>query len=216
VKKRPLESNGERIEIDISNNKINFNQLDFYQKSHYRRYEFALTVLTPAGITGDFACGSGYGSVMLSQKSTKVIGMDINQHVVEQIAKRYGKIENVEFVQSNLLNLTYTSLFDNIVSFETIEHLKEEDIPDLFKAFSRALKPGGRLIFSTPYMQERSPEAVDMGFHLTFDIDEKTINKWLMENGLQAEIIKYQNYEDHIIEDNIEKKDFIICVARKL
>ena len=107
-------------------------------------------------------------------------------------------------------------MFDNIISFETIEHLKEEDIPDLFKAFSRALKPGGILIFSTPYMQERSPEAISMGFHLTFDIGENTIKSWLTANSLQAEIIKYQNYEQHTIEDNLLKKDFIICVARKL
>lgn len=216
VKKRPLESNGERIEIDISKNKINYDKLDLYQKSHFKRYEFALTALTPAGITGDFACGSGYGSVMLSQKSTKVIGMDLNKHVVEQITKRYGKVENVEFVQGNLLNLSYSCMFDNIVSFETVEHLKEDYIPDLFKVFSRALKPGGRLVFSTPYMQAKSQEAVSMGFHLTFDIDENTIKGWLTANGLQAEIIKYQNYETHLIEDNLPKKDFIICVSKKL
>lgn len=215
VKKRPLESNGERIEIDISKNVINYNKLDFYQKSHYKRYEFALTMLTPAGLTGDFACGSGYGSVMLSKKSTKVIGMDINQYVIDQITKRYEKIENVEFVQGDLLNLSYNSLFDSIVSFETIEHLKEENIPDLFKAFSRALKPGGTLIFSTPYMQEKSPEAINMGFHLTFDIDENTIKNWLTPNGLHVEIVKYQNYEQHNVEDNLLKKEFIICVAKK-
>ncbi len=215
VRKSPLESDGERIDIDISKKDIDSLKLDMYQKSHYQRYLFALNVLCPAGVTGDFACGSGYGSVLLAGKSERVIGMDINAYVVEQISRRYDSISNLEFVHGNLLNLTYEALFDSIVSFETVEHFKEEEIPELFNRFSCALKPGGTLIFSTPYLQERSPEAVTMGFHLTFDIDEEKIRNWLGVNGLQLKYVRYQNYVTHVIEEELADKDFIICVAVK-
>lgn len=209
-----LDGEGERIDLNY-NKKIPFNKLDLYQKSHYRRYEFAKSLITPDAVTGDFACGTGYGSAMLAEKSRKVIGVDLNAEVINQIRIRYKNIKNVEYVSANLLELTYQSSFDNIVSFETVEHLEESDIPQLFNVFSRVLKPGGKFIFSTPYLQERSPEAIAMGFHRTFYIDEAKINKWLSDNGLVADSFNYQNYQTHDIVDELSEKDFIICVARK-
>ena len=208
-----LDGGGERVDIFYGANLV-FDLLDMYQKSHYRRYEFAKSVISPGKIIGDFACGTGYGSIMLSENAQLVIGADIDKDVIEQIRRRYAGVKNTEFVCSNLLNLTYQSFFDCIVSFETIEHLREADIPRLFAIFARALKPGGMLIFSTPYKQPKSPEAVNMGFHQTFDIDEEKIRRWLSENGLVPEYFRYQNYQTHNIEDRLSRKDFIICLAR--
>ena len=208
-----LAGNGERVDIFYRDN-ITFDDLGVNQKSHYKRYEYAKSIILPGRTVGDFACGSAYGSVMLSEKSNHVIGADINEKVIEQVNIRYQNKRNIEFVHANLLDLRYESLFDYIVSFETVEHLQEDDIPKLFRVFSRALKPGGTLIFSTPYMQEMSLEAINMGFHLTFYIDEAKIKRWLSTDGLMCEFFKYQNHQTHKIEDHIDKKDFIICVAR--
>jgi 2-polyprenyl-3-methyl-5-hydroxy-6-metoxy-1,4-benzoquinol methylase len=211
--KDDLGGNGERVDI-FYKNKIRFDELSVNQKSHYKRYEFAKSIIPPGKIVGDFACGTAYGSVMLSEKSNHVIGADINEKVIEQVKVRYEKVCNIEFVNANLLDLKYESLFDYIVSFETVEHLKEYDVPKLFRVFSRALKPGGTIIFSTPYMQEMSPVAINMGFHLTFYIDEAKIQRWLSTNSLACEYIKYQNHQTHNLEDHLGNKDFIICVAR--
>ncbi len=210
--KTNLDGNGERVDIFYKGN-TKFDELDIYQKSHCRRYEYAKSIISPGKVVGDFACGTGYGSVMLAEKSNRVIGVDIDEKVIKEIRVRYKNIQNIEFVHANLLDLKYQSLFDYIVSFETVEHLTEDDIPKLFRVFSRALKPGGTLIFSTPYMQERSPEAINMGFHSTFYIDEEKIKRWLSANGLAPEFFKYQNYQTHNIENHIDKKDFIICAA---
>ena len=208
-----LDGNGERVDIFYSGN-IKFDELDKYQKSHYRRYEYAKSIILPGKVVGDFACGTGYGSIMLAEKSSRVISVDIAQDVIEQIKVRYRNVKNVEFVYANILDLGYQSLFDYIVSFETVEHLKENEIHKLFEVFSRALKPGGTLIFSTPYLQEKNEQAINMGFHSTFNINESKIGQWLSENGFSPELFKYQNYQTHNIEDRIDKKDFIICVAR--
>lgn len=45
-----------------------------------------------------------------------------------------------------------TGTFDIAISFNTFEHVKELDTP-LAETF-RTLKPGGRVIFSTPYLKE--------------------------------------------------------------
>lgn len=209
-----LSDNGERVDL-IYNNSIDFSKLDIYQKSHYERYEFVKKIIKQGDICGDFACGTGYGSVMLSEKASLVIGGDINKRVVNKIKKRYSKIDNVSFVQTDLLRMDYNNKFDKIISFETIEHFKENDISSLFSIFYKALKVGGQLIFSVPYKQEKSENAIKMGFHLTFNINENSIEKWLKENNFSLSYFKYQNYEDHIIKDELVDKDFIICVAIK-
>ena len=211
--KNDLAGNGERVDIFYREN-IKFDDLGVNQKSHYKRYEYAKSIILPGRIVGDFACGSAYGSVMLSEKSNYVIGADINEKVIEQVKIRYKNKQNIEFVHANLLDLKYESLFDYIVSFETVEHFKEDAIPELFRVFRRALKSGGTLIFSTPYMQEMTLEAINMGFHLSFYIDEVKIKRWLSTGSFVCEFFKYQNHQTHKIEDHLDNKDFIICAAR--
>ncbi|MFH1822835.1 MAG: class I SAM-dependent methyltransferase [Patescibacteria group bacterium] len=209
-----LEGNGERVDIKYQK-EIPFDKLDLYEKSHFRRYEFARDYITADSVCGDFACGTGYGSMMLAEKSKKVIGVDLNSEVIKKIKERYINTNNVEFVCSNLLDLQYSLEFDTIISFETIEHLMEDDIIKLLKIFNKASKPDGNLIFSTPYMQERSENAINLGFHQTFYINEEKIQQWLDTAGFTIECFKYQNYQTHLIQETLDPKDFIISVAKK-
>lgn len=212
--KADLQGDGERVDI-LYNRHIDFEKMDLYQKSHYRRYEFAKSIVSLYDICGDLACGTGYGSAILSEVANKVIGVDINHEVITAIRRRYQRAINIEFICANLMDLDYKEYFNDIVSFETLEHFHEEEIGLLFEFFNRALIAGGHLIFSTPYMQPQSPQAIRMGFHQTFEINERKVQNWLSRAGFLTETIKYQNYETHIIADHLEVKDFIICVARK-
>lgn len=213
-KSNPLGDNGERVDIQLTNN-LNFDDLDIYQKNHWKRYEFAKEIINSNEVCGDFACGTGYGSILLADKAKSVIGADFNAKVITAISNRYKDFENVSFLNEDLLKLNFKSEFDTIISFETLEHFKEDNIKDLLAIFYKALKTTGRLIFSTPYLQEQSDEAIKMGFHLTFYINEAKIKNWLNEAGFRIELIKYQNYDTHKIEDDLAKKEFIICVAEK-
>lgn len=213
-KSNPLGGNGERVDIQLQK-AFSFEKLDMYQKNHFRRYEFAIGNITKGDICGDFACGTGYGSVMISDKAAKVIAADLDNVVITAIKERYRGKKNITFLNENLLNLKYENLFDTILSFETIEHFEEFHIKKLLKIFAVSLKEGGKLIFSTPYMQEKSEAAMKLGFHLTFSIDEEKINDWLSEAGFEIDNISYQNYDTHVIQKDLEKKDFIICVAKK-
>ncbi|HOV13576.1 MAG TPA: methyltransferase domain-containing protein, partial [Spirochaetota bacterium] len=195
--------------------KLNFKKLDMYQINHIYRYLFARELIKREAIVGDFACGTGYGSNILSENAESVIGIDINKKVIDKIKKRYKKNRKVSFLSANLLDLDYKNKFDFIISFETIEHLEESNIKFLFNKFYKALKNGGVIIFSTPFMQEKTKEAIEMGFHLTFNINEEKIINWLKETNFKHQYFKYQNYETHKIEDNLSKKDFILTVAKK-
>lgn len=209
-----LYDNGERVDINY-NKQHNPEKFDIYQKSHIKRYEFVQELLNHRDIVGDFACGTGYGTIMLSKKSAKVVGIDINARVIKTIKNRYKKNKKVEFIKSNILDIKYINYFNKIISFETIEHLEEKDILSVLSIFYKALKDNGKLIFSVPYMQKKSLQAIKMGFHLTFYIDENKIQEWCNKTGFKINYFKYQNYKTHTIVDTLEEKDFIICEVTK-
>lgn len=213
-RKNKLDNNGERVDIDYYH--MNYNKFDIYQQSHYQRYIYAKNLINKTDICADLACGTGYGSMMLAEKCANVVGVDKNTNVINIISKKYNVRDNVIFLSNNLLNLNYQNEFDSIISFETIEHFKEVEIPTIFSIFSKAIKHNGLLIFSTPYNQGRTDVAIKMGFHLTFNIVEESIQKWLNGSGFILETIKYQNYQNHEISETLEIKDFMICTAKKI
>ena len=216
VRKFGVEENGERVNIVYSGpGSVDFQKLNIYEKAHFRRYEYVRDFVTPEYQVGDMACGTGYGSAMLAEGARGVVGIDISSRAVAAAKSRYKRYVNLEFLEANLLDIDFTNFFDLIISFETVEHFSPDNVPKLFSTFVTALKPGGTLIFSTPYLQIRSEEAVRMGFHLTFDIDEKVIASWLETSGLVLEYFKYQSYTHPDMSDSLEQKDFIICFARK-
>jgi 2-polyprenyl-3-methyl-5-hydroxy-6-metoxy-1,4-benzoquinol methylase len=209
-----FDATGERVDI-LYNNQTNYEAFDMFQKSHYRRYEFALKVIDKGDVCGDFACGTGYGSVMLAEKGRQITGADLNEKVIKAIKKRYKKIKNVEFIQANLLDLSFNNSFDAVISFETLEHFSEHNISRLLMVYNKALKPGGKLIISTPYLQERNEAALQLGHHLTFYINEPMIAGWLTNTGFKVDCFNYQNYATHSIAPVLGDKDFIICLAHK-
>lgn len=210
----PLSENGERVDIDLCSD-VSYEKMDMYQKNHFQRYIFAKKFVKPRMNCGDFACGSGYGSALLAETASTVTGIDIKKHVVEKISDRYSSISNLKFVCQDLLKIDYDGVFDLIASFETVEHVKEHEVITLFKNFSKALKENGILIFSTPYLQKKSKEAIELGFHQTFDIDEQKIASWLSQTNFNLESYFYQNYKTHEITPTADPKVIVICIARK-
>jgi SAM-dependent methyltransferase len=72
-----------------------------------------------------------------------VVGLDIEAQAIQQL-DRMG----FDVVQGDAHDLPYRQAFDTIVAGELLEHLQN---PGLFlTSCARALKPGGRLVLSTP------------------------------------------------------------------
>jgi 2-polyprenyl-3-methyl-5-hydroxy-6-metoxy-1,4-benzoquinol methylase len=205
-----LENNGERMDIDYFNMK--YENFDGYQKSHYKRYEFARTLINDGDVVGDMACGSGYGSMMLLEKSKEVYSIDIDPITINEVDNRY-KNENIHFVVGDLIDLKIENKFDKIVSFETLEHFTPDDFKKVIANFHKALKQNGTLIFSTPYNQEQSEAS--MRFHKTFYITEKTIDDFF-KDLFEIDTIKYQDYQTHVVKDDDGNKNFIIGIVKKI
>ena len=114
---------------------------------HLVRYKFVTGFLKPDDAVLDIACGTGYGSRMLSDFCGYVTGIDVNIDAVNYAAKNYGG-KNREFYQGDVLKIR--GQYDVIVSFETIEHISQEEGFLALGNLKECLKPGGILFMSTP------------------------------------------------------------------
>ena len=116
-------------------------------KDHLARYRFAAKYTRRKRVL-DVATGTGYGANILRQYGAlDVVGVDCVQDVLDYAASRYGN-RGLHWRNCDAYDMPFEREFDAVVSFETIEHLKD---PERFvKACKRALKPGGTFIVSTP------------------------------------------------------------------
>lgn len=120
---------------------------------HIARYHFAIEYAE--GRVLDLACGVGYGAQVLAKAKyndiDEVIGVDVDAEVIRYAQHRYYH-PKVRYLQDDALDPLLPEklgTFDAIVSFETLELLADErrflaNVYDM-------LKPGGRLILSTPF-----------------------------------------------------------------
>jgi len=137
------------------------------REDHKNRYQFAcekLAELKPANIL-DLACGIGYGTLMLAKATkAKVTGVDIDQSAIKY-ADQYFRNSQTQFICEDAKKVDFQALsYDAIVSFETIEHVSFDR--ELLAIFNRALKPGGKLICSTPNQDVMPFDPEKFRFHL--------------------------------------------------
>lgn len=118
-----------------------------HEYEHLHRYCIARDFCAGKDVL-DIACGEGYGSVILSSVAKSVIGVDIDERTIDHARKSYPH-NNIQFLQGSAIKLPLENCcMDVVVSFETLEHIKEHD---LFAAeIKRVLRPGGLLIMSAP------------------------------------------------------------------
>lgn len=115
---------------------------------HMHRYALAARLCSGRKVL-DAACGEGYGSFMLSRAAESVIGLDLSTEAIDHARVRYAGQGNLEFQYGDCTRLPFhDDQFDCVVSFETLEHL--EDQQGMLREFSRVLNPGGFLLLSSP------------------------------------------------------------------
>jgi len=135
----PLEFTGERFTPECERE-------IWYE--HYHRYALA-TRWCANTRTLDAACGEGYGSAMLALSASSVEGVDVSEQAIGHANERYGHLPGLNFQVADCTRLPYADEeFDRVVSFETLEHLAQQD--QLLAEFRRVLKPGGFLVLSSP------------------------------------------------------------------
>lgn len=136
-----LEDTGERMIPDIHDGNLIYGE-------HLARYEFVLELIKGKSVL-DIASGSGYGSYLMAKHAKSVKGVDISKEAINYASNKYS-CKNLQFIVGNASTIPFEdNKFDIVTSFETLEHI-DEDQAKFISEIKRVLKPGGLLIISTP------------------------------------------------------------------
>lgn len=117
---------------------------------HIHRYLLSKSLVKNMDVL-DIACGEGYGSYILSDEAHKVYGVDVSLDTIKQAKTKYQR-SNLDFRIGDCREIPIAdSSVDAVVSFETIEHINEQD--QFLSEIKRVLRPDGILVISSPDKQ---------------------------------------------------------------
>lgn len=170
---------------------------DYLSQQHILRYNFAVDKLWSGARVLDVACGAGYGTHVLSKHDVEIVGVDYDETAIQFAQSRYPSLK---FQLGNALELSFSdSIFDIVVSFETIEHVTDANA--FIAEMQRILVPGGLLIISTPNIRYTS--------HPDYHLKEYNISEF------------YHLFEDYFpLTENFCQyflmKDYFVDVLRRM
>ena len=146
AKKKTLEDTGERMIPEHHKGRNIYG-------THLGRY-MAGCDLVKNKVILDIACGSGYGSKLMSATAKKVYAVDVDKDTIRYAKDNYAA-KNIEYIVGDGAKIPLDdNSVDLVVSYETIEHI--EAYKEFLREVKRVLKPKGLLMLSTPNDKEYS------------------------------------------------------------
>jgi SAM-dependent methyltransferase len=135
----PLELTGERTLPDVP-------EENYWYRRHLVVYRWIAERCAGLRVV-DMACGEGYGSAVLAEHASDVVGVDANPAAHEHARLRYTS-PRLRFERSLIEDFDEGAPWDAIVFLQTVEHVQEPR--PLLERFASLLSPGGIAFVSTP------------------------------------------------------------------
>lgn len=125
---------------------------NYWFRRHEAAYEFALPLAAGRRVL-EVGCGEGYGTALLSSRAADIVGIDYDTVAVAHASRTYP---GVEFVRANLAALPVANRsVDLLATLQVIEHVWNH--PEFVGEGLRVLRPGGRMLVTTPNRLTFSP-----------------------------------------------------------
>jgi len=120
------------------------------------------------GLLLDVGCSHGAFDFELAKGGYTVVGIDVNKESIsvgDKIRDSLG-FKNITFHHMDILSNDFPNkIFDVIIMFEALEHIKEDD--RVIQEFRRVLKDGGTVIISVPYAERVEEYSEPLGACVT-------------------------------------------------
>ena len=178
---------------------------------HKNRYFFAAEIIKGAQYVFDGACGTGYGSEILSEHVTSITAVDLDKTALAY-AERHHARSNIRYQQGDLTNLNFgNNLFDAIISLETLEHLN--DPRQYLNSLVSLLAETGCFIVSTPITRNGGPSLFNR--HHLFEYSLSQL-KTLLGHYFSSIQIYVQHLDSHIekLVETLPDSGFLLAVCR--
>ena len=124
----------ERVSLDAADNFV-------FQRSLLAYHEAAPRI---RGEVLEIGTGAGYGIEVIAPRAKRFVTID------KQMPPIAAELpDNVQFLQAVVPPLPFAGeSFDTVISFQVIEHIRND--LEFVREMARVLRPGGRLILTTP------------------------------------------------------------------
>lgn len=120
-----------------------------------RILEPALQSLAPVDAALDLCCGTGAAvRVLQPHCRERLVGVDFSPGMLRQARQQFATTPSVpppEWLEADVLTLTFREEFDLITCFGALGHLLPEEHHAFLRMVHTALRPGGRFVFVTGY-----------------------------------------------------------------
>jgi 2-polyprenyl-3-methyl-5-hydroxy-6-metoxy-1,4-benzoquinol methylase len=139
--RRRVQTVHDMLRIEVSDQRVwHADQLSFH-------YELAAARLDRGARVLDVACGDGFGCRVMAAQTGEMVGVDLDPATI-RAARSRPATPGVRYEVGDVTQLAFPDgYFDAVTSMETLEHVSPE--PTL-RELVRVLRPGGRLMLSTP------------------------------------------------------------------
>ncbi len=148
--------------------------------------------------TFDAGSGNGAFSIYAARCGNEVLGASFSERE-QAAARRRASVLGLDGVEFRVIDLRELAghaerlgSFDQIICLETIEHLADDE--GLVRALSSLLRPGGRLLLSTPfdghrplYSEEADPSPLEDGSHVRYGYSRERLAQIATGAGLEVE-----------------------------
>jgi SAM-dependent methyltransferase len=148
--------------------------------------------------TFDAGCGNGGFSIFAAHVGNEVVAASFAASDQES-ARRRAEILGVEGIDFRVIDLRELEdhrgelgEFDQIICLETIEHIADDE--SVVKSLAAMLRPGGRMLLSTPfdrhrplYTEDPRPSPVEDGSHVRYGYSQERLRQIAASAGLEVE-----------------------------
>ena len=150
---------------------------------HFERY---FTIVKMLGHTGknekwlDCACGTGYGTNLLTNFVEHVVGYDIDKETIYYANQNYRN-DYCHFT-SDISH--YRTFFDTVISVETVEHMPQENAKVFLSSLYGCLNSNGCLMITTPIVKQTNRNPINE-FH-SIEYSDKDFISLLQDAGFEV------------------------------
>lgn len=156
----------------------------------FRRHEAAYAALVPDcrdAVVLEAGCGEGYGAALIAEHAHRVLALDYDRVTTEHAARRYPDVD-VALADLSALPAA-TGVVDVVANLQVLEHLRDQE--GFLAECRRVLRPGGRLLVTTPNRLTFTPDSPTPlnPFH-TRELTPSELDTLLHDTGFVVESLR--------------------------